>query len=749
MAETGKIRTLRHVEDIGGLGVSRAGRLLQSIRRDMDLTDGLMRPRKRNEEILSLVYQGSTDTSRSPMGGGDQWENLRNHALNLPYRYLRWFESQATSKKMVLKVDRNAGPGQIPGGPGDETTGMWVGEALTRISYDGGMERELKAVINEVVPRGTSVMEIGYHEDAISLATAKEAGKDAASVGPDALSGDLEAKRGQDHVKISKGLGAAAEDEMVGLTVGLDGIGDLLARKASHDDEVEKEATDDTPIVNTRLIRRKVYMRKCRVGEDVGWAPHVYDVEDTNFWWRRYIWTVAEVKQSDLFTPAFKKVVEGFDGRNLSLVASGGEMPSTDDMSTDGREAQSEDVLDDDERFVEFFMVWFRRPNMLSGGIRRIVCNETPEVFVHADDANPNVDDDGACVIPGFYPFYDFTPIQSSMTVPARTKGVPPMAVGMTQFEKIAEYNKLRQESALRHSLRLYGIHPALKDNKALLNALKNGECGFAFVEDQGQVVGGKMVPGVTMYQFTGNTQEIDRQAAREEADWVKVMGMPPAVLQGMGTAETATQDQQGIAAGERESGTVSGYFQKRMGDVMAGLRGLVRANYDDGDFIPMLGAEGAQVMKAWQDGSDDFGDRITLTFGSEAQAQAIVERKQLMDAIALIRMEVEPLTGLPIYGRHLLVEELFRRMDVGKPKPDETPMKQLQQMVLMMAQEIEGLTGVNPLTGEGQEKTNGQAGSKGSGSPRKSEGGGPTQGNQNAGARRGTVSPEQSTTGA
>jgi len=173
------------------------------------------------------------------------------------------------------------------------------------------------------------------------------------------------------------------------------------------------------------------------------------------------------------------------------------------------------------------------------------------------------------------------------------------------------------------------------------------------------------------------------------------------------------------------------------MADVMSGIRGLIRGNYDDEDFIPMLGVEGAQVIKAWQTGSSDDGDDIDLTFGASAQAQETVEKKQLMEAISLIKGEVDVAMGLPLYDHAPLFEELFRRLDVGAPKPNDTVLKQLQQAVIALSGEVERL---RDEAGEGDAKSGGAKRTSPSGGPNPSEGEGPTQGNLQAGAMRGTV---------
>lgn len=749
--KSSRSRKLREA-DMGSLHGSRSARLLATIRRDMDLKGAVMTRRLRNEQVLALAYRDGT-----MLGGARDTDNLRENALNLPYRQVRWVESQATSKRMELTVSRDAGAGQRPSGPDDADTGLWTGITLGRVAYEGGLERELKAVIGEVLPRGTSVMAIGYHEEVITLSESMEVGKDAQSVIPEVLTAaaDLEAQRptsddaleakpGQAHSEIAAGLANMAQDPLLQTTIGRVGVAAILERKASHDQAEFEAESRDIPKESTRLIRHKVWLRKKRVGEDVGWSPHVYDIEDAPMMWDRHVWTVAEVKVSPLFTASFKEKVKGYDARNVSGVASGAQTSSTQSMGSDAMHAQGEDVLDDDERMVEWFAVWFRRPDMKSGGVRKIVCAETPDEFIEQDESNPHVDSrTGFGLIPGFFPFYDFTPILPSLTVPERTCGTPPIAVGMTQFEQIAELYRLLHESALRHSLRLYQGHPALKANKKLKDAIENGQDGYFFFAEQAQMsMDGRIEPGVVPIQFSGNTLDIERLVARLEGNWVKVTGMPPSVLQGMGTAETASQDNMGLAAGERESGALISYFEHRLGDVLSGVRGLIRGNYDDEDFQVLLGQEGAAVMKAWQEGTADDGDTIEVAFGANAQAERTVRTKQVMEAITLQKAEVEPITGLPKYDSSALFEELNRLLGVGKPKIDATPMRKLEDAVLFLSQQVKAMSGMQPGAGQGPsgggKPMNGKPPPAG---PNPSEGDGPQEGTLAAGARRGTSS--------
>lgn len=718
-------------------GDTKTGRLLQTILRDTEVKKPLFQARKRNEEVLSLVYH---DYGSMGVHGGDEWwVNVRESALNLPYRHMRWFQAQATSKKMIVNVGRDAGKGQKRGGPGDEETGMWQGILLERVARIGGFRREMNKVIAECEGRGTSVIRIGYHEEVVSPEVAAEAGKDATSVLVDVLEeGDLVARDGQDHANIAKGLQQMSDD--AGEDLGPERVNKLLERAESHIDKDLDEELDDSPTESTRMIRRRVWMQQLRVGEDVGWAPWVTDTEDTPLWWQRHTWSKAQVKAADkLFAKWFRESVEGYDARHVSGLFEGARAPSSDQMGEDAKLAQSEGILEDDERVVEFFEAWFRRPDMKSGGYRKIVCPEFPDRFVERDDRNPFVDDEGNGLIEGFYPFYDFTPIQSSMQIPERTCGIPMVAPGMTQFEKIKEYNKILQESALKSATSLLQLHPGVKNAKNVMDAINEGRVKYAFVAPPDLIdsTTGKMDDAVIMHHFSGTHPEIYREVEREKLDCLNMLSMPPAVYQGMGTADTLGQDRLGVASGERETGATLTYFEDRMGDVLSGMRGLVRGNYDREDFVRMLGEVGAAVITAWQKGSVDDGDDIDVTFGARAQAQEIAERKQLMEAISLLNAKVDPVTQIPLYDDEQLVEELHRSLDLGAPKRNEGVLRQLQELVLMQARQIEALTGQIEGAGPGSRETsNGQAG------PRPSEGEGPTEENITAGALRDTLLP-------
>ena len=79
-----------------------------------------------------------------------------------------------------------------------------------------------------------------------------------------------------------------------------------------------------------------------------------------------------------------KREVKGFDARNISQMQEDAQTQGTHSMDSDARIAQGEDILEDDEKIVEWVMMWFKRPDMLSGGYVKIVSPEMPNEFVRS-----------------------------------------------------------------------------------------------------------------------------------------------------------------------------------------------------------------------------------------------------------------------------------------------------------------------------------------------------------------------------
>lgn len=718
----------------------RPARILDRLQRCERVVGRVMEGRQKFEDVISLRYWldgGGTQTETG--GGGPEGEALRVYALNLPYRYCRWLEAQATGEPIVIKQPREAGAGQRPGAAaGDEQTAEWVARIITRALHEARYENEMNAVIGECCGRGISFLEIGYHEESLSRTIASEVGKDTQSVAGDViLKGETQAVPGQAHAENAEGLRTIAGDRVVQAQVGMQGVVGLLTRAGSHDAEAARDEVDRSPIAEVRDIRRRIWVRKLRVNEDLFFDQSVADFQDVPLVARRHVNTKAEFDAKPWIKAGAKRKIHGYPDRWQSGITGTGQTDTARRMSPDARQAAITAGEDTSEWLVEWFEVYEKRPSMAAGGIRYALCFELPDEIISVDDAYPFVDDDGCCVIPGFYPFFDFAPLKPPVQTPERMLGIPLVAPGWTQFEKIQEFNRLRVESARKHSLRAYQFHPALKGEKKIVERFQNGEDGIGFFAPPALMgPDGKMQEAVLPIQFSGNTQEIDRQAQREYADWIRVQGMPPAHVEGVGQAETATQEQIGTSAGESEMAALVKRLESRFADVCEGIRGLIRAFYDSEDIVELLGAEGGEAIKAWKPSSMK-GDRLQVMFGLRAKREDAVEKKQLMEAITLVQGNIDPVTGLPVYDAQPLYAELFRSLGVGKPQMNATMLAQLQQLAMLgqqalMAQQQAGGGGAQPPASGGANP----------GGPRPSEGSGPNRGNLESGARKETVRP-------
>lgn len=731
---------------------TRPARILDRLQRSEKVVGRVMEGRQKFEDVISLSYWldgGGTKTETG--GGGPEGEALRVYALNLPYRYCRWLEAQATGEPIVVKAPRDAGAGQkkpvldpatgesIPQ-PGDEQTAEWVERIITRALYEARYENEMNAVIGECCGRGISFLEIGYHEESLSRTIASEVGKDAQSVGGDViLKGETEAVPGQADAEIAEGLRTMAGDRVVQAQIGMQGVVGVLTRAGSHDAQAAQIEMDRSPIVEVRDIRRRIWVRKLRVNEDLFFDQSVADFQDVPLVARRHVNTKAEFDAKTWIKESAKKKIHGYPDRNQSGMTGTGQTDAARRMSPDARQVAIAAGEDTSEWLVEWFEVYEKRPNMAAGGVRYALCFEVPDEVISVDDTYPFVDDEGYCVIPGFYPFFDFTPLKPPVHQPERMLGIPLVAPGWTQFEKIQEFNRLRVESARKHSLRAYQFHPALKAEKKLQERFQNGEDGICYFAPAALMgPDGKMQEAVIPIQFSGNTQEIDKQAQREYADWIRVQGMPPAHVEGVGQAETATQEQIGTSAGESEMAALVKRLESRMADVCEGIRGLIRAFYDSEDIVELLGFEGGQAIKHWSKSSMK-GDRLQVMFGLRARREDAVEKKQLMEAIQLVQTNIDPVTQLPVYDAQPLYAELFRSLGMGKPQMNQSMLAQLQQLALIGQQALAAAQAQQQAGGGGSQAP-ASGGQNPGQAPRPSEGSGPSRGNLESGARNGTV---------
>jgi len=676
----------------------------------------------------------------------DDGDQSRYANVNLSFRYMQRLTAEVTGQPLHLKMNRDAGEGQAPvgeppeGAIGDETVAEWVELGASRVLYEGGFQREADSVVVDLCAYGVSGAWIGYHADVVGLDEAQEAAKDISgdpvadpqnemvdladqNITMEAVSGDLQAKPGQDHRAVADNL----RDAAVEIPPGSDQqtMAALLARAQSHDALGAKEAK--AKVGDPRVIQRRIWIRRGIVGRDTFWHPSVHDYQDSPWVCRRVLVPLESFKRWGEIKAKCRREAKGVADRQRPSVASTGSTP-----------AQSErDVNDPSEKYVECYVFWIREPWRPDGGRRKIACPEFKGEWIEMDERNPFVDDHGRQLIEGFFPFFYCAPTLPPWEDPKRTFGNALVEPGSRTEERINEFLSTILAHYKRHGFRIYALHPLLKAKRKIKEALREGKDGFCFDAPDGVKDAKDMTGLIVPIQFSGQAEQMERMLSKLIEFWRIEQGFPAAALLGQAQSETATQETIGVEAGQNELGVIAGRIEEWAADVCRGVLGLMRGFYRLEKMRELLGAEGAMAWDAYRKTSTS-GDRLSVKLGARAAKSEAVNIKLTQAAIDTIRTTVDPLSGVRLLDEMPQIEELLRGLKIGKPKklPEAVVMAQefLMNIQAQMAAEQQAQEG----GGSPQGKPGEGGGSKTTSS---SNGSVPTRENMNAGARRDTAS--------
>ncbi len=675
--------------------------------------------RKKFRDALSLRF---FDDESDWNGAAD---NFKLHSVNYSYRYISWFQASATGEEPVIKSPRD--------GEGDEVFAEMVDRLLLRVVKEAGAMKQLRDVIPELGWLGCSSMWYGFHARLLTREAAVAASQSSIDVVDAAtMDGDETVLPDQDHDSIQALLRERARAQV-------DPEEAVRLRALAQEHDLAEEERVESQI-ETHVVDHHIWTRLGRVGIDTFWDHTVVDVDDADWMVQRVLLDVEEAQNH----PALKK--------SLRMKLKG--MPLSKDKEREGGGSDSEDA---DDRRVELFIAWDKRNRR-----RHYLSPEMETKYLEVDDKNPYVDDEGRELIPGFFPCEIFNPLRPPVYDPIRTLATPLIAPGWPQQ---LEANQLRTMSiarAKRHSARNYIMHPLFKGPSAAairswLSAGLDGGVWNAPAGTEGVDLRKLIVP----IEFGNDNGEITVQEAKVEADWIKVMGMPYAELTSVATAETATQESIGIAAGKNQAEDVIKQIEATFARVCEGIRGLVRGfypieriaglvgrRYTDPKVNMETGEEEPSILDRWRVSSLE-GDALQVRFGVRAKSDDAVRTKQIMEGIAVAREEIEPTTGLPRIETLHAVQELFAGpLDLGKAREVDPNLEAMRQKIVGLAQEVERLEEEKKQLKEMAQMEvkaarlkNQTGGGGGSSSPKPGSRKTPSKQNLNAGARRGTSS--------
>lgn len=710
----------------GVLGSGPSGKALTRIRSFIRLFNKVRPQRDRYAKALGLDFTVSASGVDRP----DDPEYFGQHAVNLPFFYGQLLKAAAAGEPPVIKYPRDAGEGQtLSGIPGeaeaDSRLASWVETFLTRIVHESGAITEWAEAIDDVLAWGCGVVAIGFDKNVVDPDLAQNTLRSVEDISLAAAGGDTIAKPGERHEEAANRLRemvAMASDPESDFILSSQEVAWYLERAQSHDEMAVREARKPLP---PAWDGHKIWARRCQVGVDVFWDPTVTRMEDTAWRARRIEMTLDEFRASTLF----KRSVQGKDG--LKGVYPRGVTGLEDESGTEGKH---DDIDLVDDRVVVLYEIWVKKPELRSGGERHFVSPEMPDKFLERDSRNPYVDEDGRPLIPGFFPIFVSTPLKAPLNDPIRTLGLPALAPGWPQVLEMNALRTLSLDSARKHSKAVYVADRRLGGAKKIKKILA-GPDAAVFDAPQGIRDATERKNLIVPIQFTGKNEELDRQVMRVESDWRSIMGVAAAVYAGQGVSDTLGQDEIAQTAGRNLQGLIIEAVEHSFADMVEGMRGLARM-YPVEMVVRLLGSQGAEAVMSWSRTSMD-GDRMWVRFGSRARAEEAVDRKQLMETIALLEQK-QDVTG-PIYDTEQYYEDLTRSMGLGAPRKVDPQMQQLRQLaqVAMALMEQYGQEEVIRMAqGEGPSGSGG-----GGGSPVRSSATdprSPTRQNIGVGARRG-----------
>ncbi len=731
-----------------------ADRMMGKIQRSMRLIRRVMNERRKFAEVLQIRYNDQTGsvTQAKAMDG----EDFRRHGENYSWVLMRYIMAQVAGEDLFIRSDRNQGA-EKEGIPGDATTGTWVDELMKRAATDGELLHEMAELGKMVCAYGCGAMVVGYRDGAERQEALREAAKDHNEVIQETLrKGDLVAKRGQDHERIQFHLREAARGEQITS----DQAEALTKRAQSHDAMALKEEAaaqlkkkDDAPAwaFDWRLADNNVWANARHVGEDVVFDMTVNDKRHHAFRAEKVMVPLKQFKKDLSYSRAARmhETLQGVGKRDKSMLA--------DDAQPYSQHAEQLKDLHA-EPMVETWRVWIRKPDMRTGGVRRIVSPELPGMWIHADETYPYLNkelipqedgtelegpDHGKPLIKGWWPIDICAPLTGPIPVPETQLGIPLISPSWAQQIEINQYAAISHGKAKR-GLRIFvGDRTAFSDDKERkaieMTAASGIDGAFHWVTP---AAGKTIDKALATLDFRDSAPEIQATKNDQISTFARIARMPEAALGLVGTSGTLGQDEAAKTQGDVEQDMVLKPLEATAAYVIRAWAGLMREHYSDEKIRRLLGARGAKAFMAYKHSALD-GDKFEIMLGSRAKKREVVDRKQTAEAIQLANEVFVDDIGAPIYDMKPQFETLLRSLGLGGLEPlknfQEDPrygkVLQMLDALAIAMQEMRKALGI-----EDDNKAGSAGATPGPDATTSLDGQAPQTGTLNAGARRDTV---------
>ena len=629
-----------------------AGLWLARVDAARKLSADILAEREKYSLALSLRYNLPAE-----LVGSDREiiDEITDGQHDVPYlfRYAQWLKSQAAGEAPYIEYPSNDGtPPEFS---------QFASTLIKKVLVDeAGAMDEWRDTMTRLAAFGAETVWYGFHADIVSADEAQAAGESLSEAFERAKRGDTDVREGQDHGMIAQLADRAAGAEDAHLSLSFEEQANLTEAMLK---QVEAESElSDTPS-EPRVVARRIWCRREPLGIRTFFDTSATKVSDIQWFSRDIYMRVEDAQNSPALRPDARKKLQG-------EVFKREEGFSEIDESKTGRT--------DENRRVRLTEIWDARSRS-----RHILCEELPEQYLENDESNPYVDREGEPVVPGFFPVVLVNPIKPDDESPRRLWGMP---LVQPAWDQQREYNELRTldlAGARKHSIRGYVLHPRIDPTGEFAETLSAGEDGFIVPCPEGL---DNPRDAVFPVGFTGTPADLSIQARQILTDMSAALAWPLASMLGNSQADTATQEQLGVAAGNAQAADVLIQIQKGFAHGAEIVRGLIRAFYPAEKIASIVGPKYAEILEQWR-GSELDGDTLIARFGAMQKEFEAVRLKQKMEAIKLALSIPHPLVpGLPIVDVTPVVMELFRDLSDTEPKAFE----QAQLVIAQAVQEMQ-----------------------------------------------------------
>lgn len=500
----------------------------------------------------------------------------------------------------------------------------------------------------------------------------------------------------QDNERLSEVLsGAASSDPLrVAAEAASSDLGaapfELATEAAAQHAELEEE--EEAHPLRWRHEEFMLTAMRVRLGESFFLDPTVTEFRDARWVARMILMPVDEAHRHPMFRPGIRTKLKG-------TVTGATDIWQSERDAKMSRYAAPSDKAGDEDALVCVFHILDKK-----WGTQHFIAEGCDE-FLERDEAFPYVDENGRPLIrplgrhPGFFPVYPCRPITTTRCDIHSVFGIPGLRMGLESQKSYIKMLSRFLEVVKKSASAKYLAKGAWPENG--LDCLESPEDGVLASDDPNATV--------EAIRWQPASADLYQQINDEVTRFSIATGMSMTELTSRATADTATQEQ--MAQGGSNL-LVFELIRKMEEAYAAEAYGILQMMtlYPPPVLESILGQRDADLfLKVMKEiGVPHKAPEVTISAKAREAGDLFVRIKQLMDFHERVRMDLDPMTGLPRKDSGFVLDEAAMLLNVGKLPDYQIPPEMEQAIFAEKARMMLGGGEGGPQGGGG--RTEGEA---------------------------------------